>query len=280
MFTKPRDRDVVCHASAWDVTYDDDLRIKMCIKPTEEDLVTIHHELGHDYYFHALLQAADALPAAAPTTASTRRIGDTIALSMTPGVPEAARPARRRCPTNDKGRINLQMKDALDKVAFLPFGLLIDQWRWDVFSGKIDAGRLQQGAGGTLRQKYQGVAPPVGAHARRTSIRARSTTSPRTCRTRATSWRASSSSSSTARCARRPATRARCTSARSTATRRRAAAVEDARAGREQAVARGARGDDRAAADGRHRHPRVLRAAAGVARGAEQGPAVRLVRPG
>ena len=72
MLMRPRDREVVCHASAWDMATSDDLRIKMCIEPTEEDLVTIHHELGHDFYFISYAQQPYPLPATAPTTASTR----------------------------------------------------------------------------------------------------------------------------------------------------------------------------------------------------------------
>ena len=156
--TRPRDREVVCHASAWDVTWSDDLRIKMCIEPTEEDLVTIHHELGHDYYFHAYTK----LPALFQTGANDgfhEGIGDTLALSVTPaylksvGLLDAA-------PDDRKAAINQQMKMALDKIAFLPFGLLIDKWRWDVFSGKTAKGDYNA-AWWELRRKYQGVSAPT-----------------------------------------------------------------------------------------------------------------------
>ena len=160
MFTKPRDREVVCHASAWDVTYDDDLRIKMCIEPTEEDLVTIHHELGHNYYQHAYYKLPvlfqdgreRRLPRGASATRSRSRV--------TPGVPEEGRPRSTASPKDDKGRINFQMKMALDKIAFLPFGLLIDKWRWDVFSGKGRRSEYNE-AWWELRAKYQGVDAPV-----------------------------------------------------------------------------------------------------------------------
>jgi peptidyl-dipeptidase A len=157
MFTKPRDREVVCHASAWDVTWSDDLRIKMCIKPTEEDLITIHHELGHNYYFHAYYK----LPVLYQQGANDgfhEAIGDALTLSITPqylknlGLLSAV-------PKDDKGLINVQMKDALEKVAFLPFGLLIDRWRWDVFAGKVKPGDYNK-AWWDLRRKYQGVDAP------------------------------------------------------------------------------------------------------------------------
>jgi peptidyl-dipeptidase A len=160
MLTKPRDRDVVCHASAWDVTFADDLRIKMCIRnpPTEEDLATVHHELGHDYYFHAYYK----LPALYQNGANDgfhEAIGDALVLSMTPGylkqlglVPSVQ--------SDEKAVINVQMKRALAKIAFLPFGKLIDQWRWDVFSGKTAPADYNK-AWWALRAKYQGVAAPV-----------------------------------------------------------------------------------------------------------------------
>ncbi|ABS25988.1 M2 family metallopeptidase [Anaeromyxobacter sp. Fw109-5] len=155
---KPRDREVVCHASAWDVTFAADLRIKMCIRPIEEDLVTIHHELGHNYYQRAYVH----LPLLFQDSANDgfhEALGDAIALSVTPGylkqvglVPGV--------PKDDRGTINFQMKKALEKIAFLPFGLLIDQWRWDVFSGKVPPDRYNA-AWWELRRKYQGVDAPV-----------------------------------------------------------------------------------------------------------------------
>ena len=210
---------MVCHASAWDVDYKDDLRIKMCIETNEEDFITIHHELGHNYY----QRAYDTLPFLFQDGANDgfhEAIGDTIALSITPaylkqiGLIDTGAGRRR-------SDIDLLMKKALDKVAFLPFGLLIDQWRWKVFSGEITPADYNE-AWWELRAEVPGRRAAGRRAPRRTSIRAPSTTCPPTRPTRATSWPTSSSSSSTARSARRPATRARCTAARSTATRRRA----------------------------------------------------------
>jgi peptidyl-dipeptidase A len=160
LLTKPRDREVVCHASAWDVTFEDDLRIKMCIRnpPTEEDLSTVHHELGHDYYFHAYYKLP-VLYQGGANDGFHEAIGDALVLSMTPGylkqlglVPSVQ--------TDEKAVINVQMKRALAKIAFLPFGKLIDQWRWDVFSGKTAPADYNK-AWWALRTKYQGVAAPV-----------------------------------------------------------------------------------------------------------------------
>jgi peptidyl-dipeptidase A len=155
---RPRDREVVCHASAWDVTWSGDLRIKMCIEPTEEDFVTIHHELGHDFYYQRYVKLPILFQAGA-NDGFQEAIGDTMALSVTPeyleglGLLDAA-------PKDDKARIDVQMKMALDKVAFLPFGLLIDKWRWDVLAGKI-APDDYESAWWKLAQKYQGVSAPV-----------------------------------------------------------------------------------------------------------------------
>ncbi|MCC6527010.1 MAG: M2 family metallopeptidase, partial [Polyangiaceae bacterium] len=158
LFTKPADREVVCHASAWDVTFSNDLRIKMCIQPTEEDLVTVHHELGHNYYYQAYYK----LPVLFQSGAHDgfhEAIGDALALSMTPRYLTQLGLAPE-LPADPKVVINVQMKDALVRVAFLPFGKLIDQWRWDVFSGKTAPGDYQK-AWWALRQKYQGVASAV-----------------------------------------------------------------------------------------------------------------------
>ena len=157
-FTKPRDRDVVCHASAWDVTYENDLRIKMCIKPTEEDLVTIHHELGHNYYY-TYYYKLPVLYQQGAHDGFHEAIGDALTLSITPGYLKQVG-LLKEVPQGDKGLINLQMKDAMEKVSFLPFGLLVDQWRWDVFSGKVKPEEYNK-AWWALREKYQGVRAPV-----------------------------------------------------------------------------------------------------------------------
>jgi peptidyl-dipeptidase A len=155
---KPADREVVCHASAWDVTFANDLRIKMCIKIDEENLVTVHHELGHDFYFQSYYK----LPALFQQGANDgfhEAIGDALTLSITPEYLKKLN-LISALPKDDKGLINLQMKDALEKVAFLPFGRMIDQWRWDVFSGKTPAADYNK-HWWELREKYQGVKAPV-----------------------------------------------------------------------------------------------------------------------
>ncbi len=157
LFTRPSDREVVCHASAWDITYADDLRVKMCIRSTEEDLVTIHHELGHDYYSREY----SALPILFQTGANDgfhEGIGDTIALSVTPAYLKSIG-LLDRVPTGDLALIDQLMKTALDKVAFLPFGLLVDRWRWQVFSGQVPKERYNA-AWWELRERYQGIRAP------------------------------------------------------------------------------------------------------------------------
>jgi peptidyl-dipeptidase A len=157
LFTKPRDREVVCHASAWDVDQVNDLRIKMCIEPTEEDFVTIHHELGHNFYQRAYNQQPFLFRDSA-NDGFHEAIGDVIALSITPAYLKTLGYIPAEPPTSKD--VGLLMKVALEKVAFLPFGLLIDQWRWKVFSGEIPPAKYNE-AWWALRLKYQGIAPPV-----------------------------------------------------------------------------------------------------------------------
>jgi peptidyl-dipeptidase A len=156
LFTKPADRDVVCHASAWDVDNFDDLRVKMCIQVRDTDFVAIHHELGHNFYQRAYKDQPFMFKNGA-NDGFHEAIGDAIALAITPeylhkvglleNVPQAS---------NDIPEL---LKQALDRVAFLPFGLMIDQWRWKVFSGEIAPADYTK-SWWALRLKYQGVAPP------------------------------------------------------------------------------------------------------------------------
>ena len=156
LLVKPRDREVVCHASAWDIDYAEDVRIKMCIDATEEDFSTIHHELGHNFYQRAY-KHQPVLFRDSANQAFHEAIGDTIALSVTP---EYLVKIKLLDKTPDASRdIGLLLSRAMEKVAFLPFGLVIDQWRWDVFNGKITAADYNK-AWWDRRLKYQGVAPP------------------------------------------------------------------------------------------------------------------------
>jgi peptidyl-dipeptidase A len=162
LFTRPRDREVVCHASAWDVTWNGDLRIKMCIEPTEEDFVTIHHELGHLFYFQRYVHLPILFQQGA-NDGFHEAIGDTMALSVTPaylkniGLLDTVRTGAQ---AGVPARINEQMKMALEKIAFLPFGLLIDKWRWEVFSGKVTPADYNR-AWWQLKTQYQGVIAPA-----------------------------------------------------------------------------------------------------------------------
>jgi peptidyl-dipeptidase A len=157
MFVKPRDREVVCHASAWDVDNENDLRIKMCIEITEEEFGVIHHELGHNFYQRAYNRQPMIFRDSA-NDGFHEAVGDTIALSITPEY--LVKLGFLDKPTDPSKDIGLLLRRALDKVAFLPFGLLIDQWRWKVFSGEVTPDRYNQ-AWWDLRVKYQGVAAPV-----------------------------------------------------------------------------------------------------------------------
>jgi peptidyl-dipeptidase A len=157
LFVKPADHDVVCHASAWDIDFEKDVRLKMCVNINEEDFSTVHHELGHNYY----QMAYDGQPFLFRDSANDafhEAIGDTIALSVTP-------PYLKQLGLIDKvpdqsADIGFLLNRALDKVAFLPFGYLVDQWRWKVFSGEVKPEDYNK-AWWELREKYQGVAPPA-----------------------------------------------------------------------------------------------------------------------
>ncbi|MGH8061770.1 MAG: M2 family metallopeptidase [Pseudoxanthomonas sp.] len=155
-FIKPLDRNVVCHASAWDMNLAGDVRTKMCIKPNEEDFTTIYHELGHVYYYLAYNKLPPLFQGGA-NDGFHEAIGDTMVLAMTPkylnsiglvGTPQQG----------DEALINSQMRMALAKVSFLPFGLMIDRWRWGVFDGSIKPDHYNQ-AWWQLKAQYQGVAP-------------------------------------------------------------------------------------------------------------------------
>jgi peptidyl-dipeptidase A len=156
LFTKPRDRDVVCHASAWDVEDGDDLRIKMCIEINAEDFQTIHHELGHNYYQRAYKDQPYMFRGSA-NDGFHEAIGDAIALSVTPAYLVQLGLLEREPPASKD--IGLLLNDALASIAFLPFGILVDQWRWAVFSGEISSDDYNAGWW-ALREKYQGIRPP------------------------------------------------------------------------------------------------------------------------
>src|SRR5262245_43224081 len=157
LFVKPRDRDVVCHASAWYIDNMEDLRIKMCIDQTAEDFTTIHHELGHDFYAREYNRVQPMIFRDSANDGFHEAVGDTIGLSVTPeylvkiGLLDKA--------PNASGDIPLLLRQALDKIAFLPFSLVIDRWRWEVFSGQVPPERYNA-AWWELRERYQGVAAP------------------------------------------------------------------------------------------------------------------------
>ena len=156
LFAKPADRDVVCHASAWTIDEKDDLRIKMCIDVNAEDFKIIHHELGHNYYQRAYKNESYLYRTSA-NDGFHEAVGDTLSLSITPEyleqlglldqVPDAS------------GDLGLLMQQALAKIAFLPFGLMVDQWRWKVFAGEVGPEGYND-LWWALREQYQGVVSP------------------------------------------------------------------------------------------------------------------------
>ena len=159
MITQPRDREVICHASAWDVDNVEDLRIKMCTRVNADDFVTVHHELGHNYYQRAY-NRQPFLYLDSANDGFHEAIGDMIALSVTPEyLVQIGLLRENQLPSEEQDRA-LLLRQALDKIAFLPFGLLIDRYRWGIFSGEITPDRYQA-AWDELRLRYQGIRPPV-----------------------------------------------------------------------------------------------------------------------
>jgi peptidyl-dipeptidase A len=158
MLKQPRDRDVQCHASAWQMDGYEDVRIKQCVEPNQEELFTMYHELGHIYYDLSYKNQPFIFQNGAHDGVH-EAIGDTINLSMTPaylnqmGLAGAAK-------TSKEAVINNQMKVALDKIAFLPFGKMIDEWRWRVFAGEIKPEDYNK-SWWQIRRQYQGIAPAV-----------------------------------------------------------------------------------------------------------------------
>lgn len=156
LFVKPADREVACHASAWNLDNKEDIRVKMCTKVNGEDFITMHHEVGHNIYqraykdqsYFGMTGAHDGFHEA---------IGDMIALSITPGYLQQVG-LLEEAPSSEAD-IPILYRQALDKIAFLPFGLLVDQWRWKVFSGELTPDTYNSGWW-ELREKYQGVKAP------------------------------------------------------------------------------------------------------------------------
>ena len=160
LFVKPRDRDVTCHASAWNLDSEEDLRIKMCIQKNEEDFVTIHHELGHIFYY----QAYNHLPSIYESGANDgfhEAVGDLLSLSITPAyLKELGYINEEQYLDAISDPISLLMKQALEGIVVIPWTLILDKWRSQVFSGDVEADQLNN-LWWELRESYQGVKAPI-----------------------------------------------------------------------------------------------------------------------
>lgn len=159
ILVKPTDREIVCHASAWDFYDGKDFRIKQCTQVTMEHFTTAHHEMGHIEYF---LQYKDQ-PVVYRRGANPgfhEAVGDLISLSV-----ESRQHLRKigllKSKEDDQESIlNNLFEIGLEKIVFLPFGYLMDLWRWSVFEGTIPA-KDYNCKWWELREKYQGVEPPI-----------------------------------------------------------------------------------------------------------------------
>ncbi len=157
MITRPRDREVVCHASAWDIDDKRDIRIKMCAKINADDFFTVHHEMGHNMYQRAYADQPFLFKNGA-NDGFHEAIGDFAGLNaLTPSYLHEVGLIDQEPGTD--ADIPYLLKMSLDKIAFLPFGLLIDKWRWEVFSGQVTPDHYND-AWWALRTKYQGITPP------------------------------------------------------------------------------------------------------------------------
>ncbi len=157
MITRPRDREVVCHASAWDVDGQDDLRVKMCTNINADDFYTVHHELGHNYYQRSYKDQPYLFRGGA-NDGFHEAIGDFVGLSaLTPTYLHQIG-LLDEVPGEDQD-IPFLLKMALDKIAFLPFGLMVDRWRWEVYDGELTPAAYNDGWW-ALRTRYQGIVPP------------------------------------------------------------------------------------------------------------------------
>ncbi|HYD87303.1 MAG TPA: M2 family metallopeptidase [Vitreimonas sp.] len=158
LFVRPEDRDVVCHASAWDIDNVEDLRIKQCIQINAEHFQTVHHELGHNYYQRAYNQQPLLFRNGAHD-GFHEAIGDFIALNITPEYLVEIGLLRRNQVPPASADTRLLLEQALGKISFLPFALTVDQWRWQVFDGRVTPENYNA-AWWQLRERYQGIRPP------------------------------------------------------------------------------------------------------------------------
>ena len=273
MLLRPRDRDALCHPSAWPMDMGEDLRIKVCIQPTEEDQYTIYHEMGHIYYY---LSYKDRWPIfqSGANDGFHEAIGDTIRLNITPAYLTKIG-LSGDAGGDEKSALNAQMKLALEKVAFLPFALIIDKWRWGVFDGSIAPGKYNEDWW-QLRRQYEGISSPICLESRRFRCgREKSRADERAVHALLPRRHpAVPVLSRVVRGGRAQRSAVSMLDLRQQGSRREI--LEDAERRREPAVAADIEGTDRQGRDGCERDHRLLRAARCVAQGTEQGPAVRL----
>ncbi|CAG0920638.1 unnamed protein product [Notodromas monacha] len=164
MLEKPADREVVCHASAWDFMKKNknpgDFRIKMCTSVDMDDLITIHHEMGHIQYYMQYVEQNPLFREGA-NPGFHEAIGDTLALSVaTPVHLKKIGLLDPNFELDENSQLGFLLRMAMEKVAFLPFGYIMDLYRWKVFNGSIATENLNQ-EWWNLRETYQGVQSPV-----------------------------------------------------------------------------------------------------------------------
>jgi len=153
--------DVVCHASAWDMYKpgNDDFRIKMCTEVNLDDLITIHHEMGHiQYYLQYKDKPLEFRQGANP--GFHEAIGDTMALSVNTPNHLFQVGLLDTVSASLEADINFLLTAAMERVVFLPFAYTIDQFRWGLFNKSIPIENMNS-VWWELRERYQGVAAPT-----------------------------------------------------------------------------------------------------------------------
>ncbi len=157
LFDKPSDRTVACSGSAAIVGDPTDVRLKMCVGNNALDFSTVHHEVGHAVYALAY-QEQPYLFRGAANDAFHEAVADLGALSITPAYLQAIgiiTPAEALGADQDLG---LLLRMALQRVTFLPFSLIVDRWRWQVYAGAVPPAQYDA-TWWSLVAQYQGLMP-------------------------------------------------------------------------------------------------------------------------
>ncbi|XP_041066850.1 angiotensin-converting enzyme 2 [Carcharodon carcharias] len=138
MIEKPTDgRKVVCHPTAWDMGNGADFRIKMCTEVNMENFLTVHHEMGHIQYDMEYANQTYLFRDGA-NEGFHEGVGEIMSLSAaTPLYLKSLGLLPDSFIEKNETDINFLLKQALTIVGTLPFTLMMEEWRWKMFQGRI-----------------------------------------------------------------------------------------------------------------------------------------------